>query len=159
MIVYYHNHLFCYFLSLVLVSLSVFLDTKSFRTSVMFSFNISYWSLVIFPLINSCFKILIVFVLYPYFVVHLYSIRRSNNETKLTSFISPSNITLPDLTACTTFWVPLTTNLYISESSHLVYSRKTVLGRMGTFQFTISFISSCWYTAYQLMKPIIEFAS
>jgi hypothetical protein len=42
MILYYHNHLFCYLLSLVLVSVSVFLDIKSFRISVMFSFNISY---------------------------------------------------------------------------------------------------------------------
>ena len=54
---YHHNHssFFCYFLSVV-VLVSVFLDTKSFITSAMFSFNISYCSLVIFPLINSCFR-------------------------------------------------------------------------------------------------------
>jgi hypothetical protein len=33
-----------------------FLDIKSFITSAMFSFNISYCSLGIFPLINSCFR-------------------------------------------------------------------------------------------------------
>ena len=60
MVLYYYNDVFfCYFLSVVV---SVFLDTKSFTTSAMFSFNISYCSLVIFPLINSCFRILALFI-------------------------------------------------------------------------------------------------